>query len=233
MNPFIIFDYGAVLVKSNYGKVYTAFTELSTLPDKSPERMKELYTRSNMDLLLNTGAITTKEFCNRVRRLLKTTIADQEIIDAYTASIDEPISEVIKLKQTLHQQGYRIGILATVSEINYLSTIQRFPEVFKVYGEDDIIKVSYQEHITKPALEAYLPFGRGNHIIFIDDKLAYLETPVMELGWQGIHFTPYIDKNEAMRAVQGHNTSKKLEGIVTANNFEALVAALRMKGVNV
>ena len=71
--------------------------------------------------------------------------------------------------------------------------------------------------------------GGGENIILIDDKESYVMTAV-KLGWKGIHYSEFIDPNEAIRA---QHTDQELPetNCARAKNITEVVSALKSFGV--
>lgn len=169
----IIFDLGKVLLNLDFNASIVAFQKLGLKNDVLDN--KQAYS-DPVFYELEVGKVTPKEFCNRVRKVLKNPDAtDLQIEDAwYSMILDIPASRV-KVVQEL-SKNYNIYLFSNTNQIH----IERLHRAFKAEHGIDFPSLfvkdyySHEIHERKPDLLSYqkvieLSGINPEESIFIDD----------------------------------------------------------------
>ncbi len=112
----IIFDMGGVLFDLNPRRCTHAFEALGA--EEVACYVRDFRTE---DLFLNieTGQMSTPEFCDEVRRMASISVADDKIIAAWNALL-EPSSDVTReLLLSFKSLGYRLFLLSNTNEMHW------------------------------------------------------------------------------------------------------------------
>ncbi len=229
----ILFDMGGVLIRNSWSKFYKAAAELSK-GNISEDKFKEEYMSSGIEKDRMTGKITTQQFYEKLKGIIKRDATQDELRNAFDKIFDSEITKMIELKKNLFKAGYAVGIFSNCSEI----ALGRCPEAFSTYNPDFPVICSYKSGAVKPELPMYdeaQKWAEKNgikKIILIEDKASYLIPGIEKYGWYGIQITEFLDTDEAIRSEHEHK-SKPTKNFRKAETFDELMAALREFGVEI
>jgi len=229
-NHLVLFDIGAVLLHLDFGRFYKTVAGLSSRY-RTQESFKEAYASSRLESDFMKGLLKSDEFLDKLRELVdpKKDLSSEELKEIFSYRLGEPAQDVIELKKRLQHAGYRVGIFSntTVLDFNFISA--RYPSVVDASAPS---VYSFQNHSLKPEPKMYGLIKGFKSVTFVDDKESYLRTGIEQFGWNGILFTPFIDRSEAIRSVH-NDTSKPQERFRIANSVEDLEDALRHFGIEI
>ncbi len=199
----IIFDMGGVLVPLDPARCRRAFEALGAF--NTAAYVRDFRTE---DLFhdIETGAMTTPEFCSEVRRIDSLGVSDGEITAAWDAlllpSDDVRREGLLRLKSA----GFRLFLLSNTCDIHWQSASKK---LIPAPGRDinDYFErcfLSYELHARKPSPGIYaealrLAGIKAPETLFVDDNAA--NTAAAEkLGMRVFHERP------------GHTWTEFLEG---------------------
>ncbi|HLD06760.1 MAG TPA: hypothetical protein VJC16_04470 [Candidatus Nanoarchaeia archaeon] len=234
MKPLVLFDVGAVLLKLDYGGLYT---EAAAYASVSPDEFKWGFSRAEMDAL--TGRISTAQFLGRVRELGLQGLPQDVLEEIIGYAWPEEVPGMVELKRDVHLAGYPVGILSNMAEFAYDTINRKFPDVCEKYHPLYPAVYSFQIGSVKPEPPMYREvervrntYGLGQ-VILIEDKASYLRTGIQQFGWKGIWYTEHIDPAEAIKAVQeSADAALPPEHFRRADSVDEVIAALREFGVH-
>ncbi|MBI4019344.1 MAG: hypothetical protein HY364_03755 [Candidatus Aenigmarchaeota archaeon] len=225
----ILWDIGGVLLRLNYGEFYDEGARLSgTL---TPEQFKDAYIESRIDYRAMKGVLDKAMFISELRRILKRPIAEQDVKNFLKLSLGRPYPPTLELKERAHRSGYPVGVLSNASQIVHEILKEDFPETIETFSRENPAVFSYQVGSVKPEDEIYKAVPKFDEVTFIDDKVSYVKKAIDDFGWNGILFTPIIDKHEAIRA-EHNDVRKPLKNFAEAGSTEQLVEALNRFGIS-
>ena len=177
----IIFDLGGVLVGLDGSRSVAAFNRLGC---EDVSRYIEEHRTEDLFLRIELGLISTREFCEEVRRMTGTTAPDDEIVAAWNALIVLPTAARRRGLQALRQAGHRLFLLSNTNDMHWKkweasSLLPLKGEVFKD-GVFEKCFLSYELHLAKPSreiFEAVLQQAdiKADETLFIDDSLKNCE----------------------------------------------------------
>jgi len=186
-NPFIIFDFGNILISLDYEKCFAAFEQctakkwnLDTIPDDISLVLRQL----------EVGHINTSTFCAAFRKY-NLDLTDQQIIDAWNNLLGTIPKNRFPFLKAL-RKNYRIAILSNINEIHEKHINQYLEKEHGITSFDDYFdKIYYSHHIgmRKPNAEIY-EFVTNDlrvsaHEIFFIDDLEENITAAKSFGWSG------------------------------------------------
>jgi FMN phosphatase YigB (HAD superfamily) len=218
MTDMIIFDVGGVLVRLEYGRVFTALERKSGKPG---EQIKKEIAERKLERLRNLNK--EKEYFAGLRQILGLQLSDDELTRITNLSLPAK-TELVDLKRRLHEAGYTIGISSTLAPRTKEYLDQRWPEMLETWGGPRVF--SYESGVLKPDPKAYERFTKtgASRIFYIEDNTTYLTHPVEKLGWTGILLTAYQDQSEPMKLVMDHAaTSKNILLAQTPDDVERIL----------
>ncbi len=227
----VLFDVGAVLLYLTYDRFFEEAANLSK--DKTAGRIRELYIGERLEPRGNTGELSTPDYLQRVREILNPAqqLSDEGLVQLLSKRFEGgPIQEMVALKKRLHEAGYSVGIFSNTRETDAKVWLQNYPEMVETYSALSPAIFSYAVGAEKPQQPMYQKVTGFEKVIYIDDKRAYLK-PGVELGWYGIWFTPYIDKEEIETAGAIEVVLYQQPRFRRADSVDELVAALNEFGV--
>lgn len=229
-NTLVLFDIGAVLVKLQYANFYKEAAKYSSLslPD-----LEEKYLKSNLDIRVTRGEIDTREFMIELKDCLKLKprITDEEIEKIIGATFPDQISDMIDLKEEIHNAGHAVGLFSNIGEPIHRILQARYPKMFEVYNPKNPLILSYQHKTMKPEAAIYDTIRGFNTVIFIDDKDRYLQVGI-ERGWKGIQYVEYLDQTEPQRKAHA-DTRYHHENLRIARSTQEVKRALREFGIKI
>ncbi len=233
----VLFDVGAVLLKLNYANVYQAGARIS---GRSIEEYKKLSSKLEVDVL--NGDITYERHQRRIRDLLKRPDMTREELENFVKQTwGGEITPVVNLKQRVYFEGdCPVNIFSNIDRFGFEFLSRTYPRMMQTFRPDAVPICSCSSKGTKPkSLNMYRDGVTSaeklscDKVILIDDKESVLQVGIERFGWYGIHFTPYIDSNEAIRIHSQAETQFTSDKLFVANSVEELEQGLREFGVKI
>jgi len=193
--PLILFDFGAVLINLNFDRLGKRAEELSN-GRLSPQEFLRQYSETGLEKDYLLGNISTNEFVQKLEGILgNQTIGEEELRKFAVSHLDDVITDMLDLKQSLISKGHQVGILSNAGELHYEHALKRFPQI---YANADPLILSFQRHLVKPGPAIYQLLSDYSNVIFIDDNSTYVLKGI-EFGWKGIVYLGNIDSSEPQR----------------------------------
>ncbi len=225
----VLFDIGAVLLHLDFERFYKAASSLSSRY-RTQEGFKEAYASSKLESDFMKGLLNSDDFLDKLRGLIDPNreVSSEELKEIFSYRLGKPVDDVVKLKKRLRLAGYSVGIFSNTTVLDF-AVFQRYPDMLEATGPSIY---SFQNQSLKPEPKMYGLIKGFDSVTFIDDKESYLRTGVEQFGWNGILFTPFIDRSEAIRAVHT-DTSKPQERFRIANSVGELEDSLRHFGIQI
>ena len=191
----IIFDLGGVILDIDFKQTELAFAKLGV------GNFNQYYTLQSVSPLfekLELGLITPEVFYDEFRNVLKTSLTNEEIRDAWNALlINFPPERIIRLEEI--GKKYKIYLLSNTNKIHYDAFIKMFDEQI---GKGDFNKYfikpyySHEINLRKPSKECFEFVLKNENLnaeetLFIDDSETNTEG-AKEAGLNTIHLpTPH------------------------------------------
>jgi FMN phosphatase YigB (HAD superfamily) len=221
----VLFDIGAVLLKINFDKFYRSGAASAGI---SASEFKHAYAGSGLEELFLEGSISKQSFLASLSKLAKCDTATAESI--YSQVWERPADYVVGVKKQLFLSGNAVGVFSNIPEMGVQFLEEHYPDVVNVFDPSFPKIFSYKAGRIKPdpAIYGELDRSRFENVVFVDDKPGYLQ-PAVELGWNGILFTPYIDKSEALRQTQATHDGSANYTVVDSER--ELIPALKRYGI--
>ena len=178
----IIFDLGGVLLNLDYSLTTRAFQKI----DPAFNSVDALYSKQLHNHLFEdfeTGAITSQQFRDGIRKLLQINIDDRTLDCAWNAMLLDFPSARLSLLEKLRSK-YRLFLLSNTNAIH----IQAYSEILKsTFGLNNLSKVfekeyySHQVGMRKPNKEIFQFVLSENNLdpsntLFIDDSPQHIES---------------------------------------------------------
>jgi hypothetical protein len=235
-DTLVLFDVGAVLLELKYVNVYQAGAEIS---GRSVDEFRNLSSELEVDVL--NGNYTYEEHQKRIREILrKPDMTRGELEDFVKQTWGGEITPVVDLKERVYFKGdCPVNIFSNIDRFAFEYLSRTYPRMMQTFRPDAVPICSYSSKGTKPhSLKMYNKGIRSakklgcNNVILIDDKESVLQLGIEQFGWYGVHFTPYIDQNEAIRLHSQNETSFTSEKLFVANSVGELEQALTNLGIN-
>ena len=235
----VLFDVGAVLLELNYSGLYE---EGARLTGMTPEQFKEKYNESGLELGVFNGEISHEDYQSRLKQMLgNPNITREQLEDFVSRGWGTEIRDIVDLKERVYFQGNcPVNIFSNINQFAFEYLSRTYPRMFQTFNPEAVPICSYTSRGVKPKPMMYQDaqlwtINTGcDKVILIEDKPSYLQLGVEKFGWNGIFFTPYVDPNETIRSVAGHNDKvKPSDKIFTANSVQELEEGLRFFGVKV
>ncbi len=185
----IIFDLGGVLLNLDMAKTRQEFFDLGLT------QIDELFRIGHAASFFKQyeiGAISDQEFVDEIKKELKESVPDQQIVHAWNAMLlDFPSKRVEWLKK--QRQQYRIFLFSNTNALHLIEFRKSFKEAHG-FEIDELFEKAYYSHevqIRKPDAGAYQLVVDENgleaaHTLFIDDALINVEAAIAT-GLQGYH----------------------------------------------
>ena len=185
----IIFDLGGVLLNLDLAKTRQEFFDLGLT------QIDELFRIGHAASFFKQyeiGAISDQEFVDEIKKELKVSVPDQQIVHAWNAMLlDFPSKRVEWLKK--QRQQFRIFLFSNTNALHLIEFRKSFKEAHG-FEIDELFEKAYYSHevqIRKPDAGAYQLVVDENeleaaHTLFIDDALINVEAAIAT-GLQGYH----------------------------------------------
>jgi len=230
-STLVLWDVGAVLLELNYANVYQAGARISK---RSIEEFKKLSSQLEVDIL--NGNISYEEHQKRIRDLLKKPdMTRQELEDFVKQTWGNEITPVVNLKQrTYFEADCPVNIFSNLDRFGFEYLSRTHPRMMQTFRPDAVPICSYFSKGTKP--QSLNMYGDGaasaekfgcNRVVLVDDKESVLKVGIEQFGWYGIHFTPYIDHDEAIRLHSATEQAFASDKLFVADSVEELEQALK------
>jgi FMN phosphatase YigB (HAD superfamily) len=230
-NTLVLFDVGAVLVKLDYKSFFDKAAEIRGC---AREEFVQMYNASNIEIDSILGKMDAQENLEKVGKLVSPSCHLSNEQTGVLLKLNWPgeIREVVDLKHKVFKAGYSVGILSNIGEFAFDAIGGQWPDIFDLYDPSMPAVYSYRVGSMKPQQKIYEQVKGYGKVILIDDKESYLRTGIEHFGWIGIHFTPYIDHAEAIRA-QHNDTTKPANDFYVADSQKELEGCLRKLGLKI
>ncbi len=229
----VLFDVGAVLVKLDYKSFFDKAAEIRGC---SREEFVQVYNASNIEIDSFTGKLSVEENLAKVAGLVSPSphkpVSKEQVKEMIKLNWLGEVRKVVDLKARIFNAGYSVGILSNMGEFAFEIIGNQWPDVFDLYDDSMPAVYSFKVGSIKPQPEIYQHIKGYNKVIFIDDKESYLRTGIEQFGWLGIHFTPYIDPSEAIRA-QHNDATKPKNNFYMAKSSKELESCLKKLGLKI
>ena len=185
----IIFDLGGVLLNLDMAKTRQEFFDLGLT------QIDELFRIGHAASFFKQyeiGAISDQEFVDEIKKELKESVPDQQIVHAWNAMLlDFPSKRVEWLKK--QRQQFRIFLFSNTNALHLIEFRKSFKEAHG-FEIDELFEKAYYSHevqIRKPDAGAYQLVVDENELeaaytLFIDDALINVEAAIAT-GLQGYH----------------------------------------------
>ena len=174
----IIFDLGGVLINLERQRCIEAFEQVGM--DKVVHYVKE---GKVQDLFYDSeiGNTNTQKFCDEVRYLTQSNIANDDIVWAWNQLLGE-ISDEKKECLLLLKKKYRLFLLSNTNEMHWNHCLEKKLND-KGLGVNDYFErvfLSYEMHQLKPSASIFEQVLQEAHLkaeetLFVDDSLANCE----------------------------------------------------------
>lgn len=180
----VIFDFGNVIATFDNGLIRK---QLATITGLSMEELdRKLFKESSVTYDYESGAISSKQFLEKVSELCDYTISEEIFIPIFT-DIFTLIPETSELIRML-KSSYKLGLISNTNEWHFEHGI-RTTEVFPLF---DAVTLSFQVKALKPNPhlfeDALQKLGlMAEECVFIDDIAEYAEAANRHL-LHGIHY---------------------------------------------
>jgi FMN phosphatase YigB (HAD superfamily) len=186
----IIFDLGGVLLNIDFKETEMAFAALGI------GNFNAYYTLQSATPLfedLETGKITPEVFYESFRAFVKTSLTDEQIMQAWNALlVGFPPERITWLKEIAKR--YKIYLLSNTNAIHYDAITKKYRATIKDKSFDELFVKAYYSHILglrKPSKEIFEAVLKNENLVaaetvFIDDSEANIEA-AKRVGLQTIH----------------------------------------------
>lgn len=229
----VLFDIGGVLLKLDYSSFYERGAEYS---GKTPTNFEEEYIKSGLEKGAINGTIKQEEYFERLQGLVSPTkLAPANLKDLISLFWTGQAEEVIETKRKVHKAGFSVGLFSNISDFGLEIIPKEYPEIFETYDGPKVYSFKIGAGKPSPKMYRAKEIQDFKKIIYIDDNESYVRTGVEQFNWQGIWFTPFIDKAESIRVDDTKNLvapTKSNENFKKANSIKGLEQALIDFGIN-
>lgn len=184
----IVFDLGNVLVELDSQDCMKAFEKLGVLPYLAPSLHPE---GRQLMRNLGLGLLSTKDFCEEVRRMTGLSITDRQIESAANMMLTSIPYQKKELLLSLKAQGKRLFLLSNTIDMHWEYCVERlFP--YHGYNVNDFFEnvfLSQRMHLEKPDPKIFLEVERiaglqPNETLYIDDLEENCQAAKTSVGWQ-------------------------------------------------
>lgn len=187
----IIFDLGCVLVGLDKQRCVRAFEQIGA---ENVAAYVRDHRTADLFFDIETGQMTTEEFCDEVRSMSRCKAKNEEIVWAWNQLLlgipDEKKQRLVELKKE-----YRLFLLSNTNDMHWQKCVKDFFPYHNLgvndYFED--IYLSYKLQLTKPDRQIFETVLRHSQLqaaetLFIDDVKENCESAA-QLGIQVMHET--------------------------------------------
>ena len=194
----IVFDFGGVLMKTGepFGR-----REWEARLNLRPGELERVVHGSHLAAQAQAGTVTLDHFWQDVAATLGIP-ADQ--IPTFRADFfrdDRLDLDLMLLIDSLHKQGYKVGLLSNDSTL----LEGKLRDELHIYFKFDAVVISALIGIMKPAPGAYQAMAQALNVpcescVFIDDNLANIEG-ARSVGMETIHYQAGMDVQAALAPI--------------------------------
>ncbi len=193
----IIFDLGNVIINVDYKLTFNKLQELDT--ESNIELGLQKLRRTGIFEEYEVAAISSQEFRNRLKSVLRSDVSDNQIDEAWNAMLcDYPPHRIELLKFLKHH--YRLFLLSNTNEIHYYAFNQILEQNYGFSNLDLLFEKTYYSFtskLRKPDFAIYQQVIDENKLnpsetLFIDD-LAVNTIAAQQLGIQTHWLQPKED----------------------------------------
>ncbi len=186
----IIFDLGGVILNIDLKQTEMAFAALGI------GNFNSYYTLQSATPLfenLETGKITPEVFYEEFRKLVETSLTNEQIMQAWNALVlDFPQERITWLKQI--SRKYKIYLLSNTNAIHHEAFIKKYRDTIEDKAFDELFVRAYYSHaigLRKPSKEIFETILKNENLVadetvFIDDSETNIEAAKL-VGLQTIH----------------------------------------------
>ena len=189
----IIFDLGGVILDIDISETQRSFRKLGI------EQIESLFGLGHAASFFRDheqGRITDDQFVEEVKKLVKTPIKDEDVLNAWNAMLLKfPQSRIEFLKKL--REKYRLFLFSNTNGIHLRAFREIFTKGFPGAQLDDLFEKAYYSHLMgkrKPDTESFLQIVRENELnpsetLFIDDAESNVKG-AREAGLQAVLLEP-------------------------------------------
>jgi putative hydrolase of the HAD superfamily len=189
----IIFDLGGIFINIDFARTEKAFRELGVA------NFNVYFTQhhaSNLFELLETGKVSTVEFCEAFRKETGINLSNDQIIQSWNALLlDFPIERIKWLDKI--REKYNVYLFSNTNQIHYEAFIESFTTQTGLNHFNSYFIKAYYSHemgLRKPYPESFQYILNEQNLVaeetlFIDDTLKNVEG-AKAVGLQTIHLAP-------------------------------------------
>ena len=175
----VIFDFGGVIFDIDFSLCNKSFMKLGI------ENIESRYLQAQEKNLFNElekGKITSKNFCEKIRKLSNVFIKDEEIINAWNSLLVGYKKDRLELLENI-KLFYRTFLLSNTNKIHYDAYLQMLKDNHGYNGLSTLFEETYFSHqigMRKPEREIFEFVLNGKKLIpeetvFIDDNKLNIE----------------------------------------------------------
>ncbi len=175
----IIFDLGGVILNINNKLTEDAFIKLGV------KNFHEIFGHghaASFVLEYEIGKITDEQFIRELKKLVGSSVSDEQILAAWNVILLDFPPERIQLLNKLKKQ-YRLFLFSNTNALHAVEFKKRYRAAFKNNELDDHFERAYYSQILgmrKPDVEPFLQIIKENNLVpeetlFIDDALINVE----------------------------------------------------------
>ena len=184
----IVFDLGGVLVGLDEGRCIQAFDQLGC---QQVSHYVNQRLAQGLFHDLEIGNISTRQFCDEVRRMTESNVSDDDIMKTWNLMlVSMPDYKKEKLMEL--RGKYRLFLLSNTNDIHWLFCVN---ELFPYQGGTiadcfEQVFLSYQMHLAKPDVEIFKEVLRlaelnPDETLFVDDSPVNIES-AEQAGMHGL-----------------------------------------------
>jgi FMN phosphatase YigB (HAD superfamily) len=221
----VMFDIGGVMLRLNYHNFLVACAKASGCTE---EEFRNRYIQSSIEKRALVGRDDAEGFLRDFKGIIGNGMSEPQLMELIATTWGAPIPESIRLKKKIYDAGYAVGLFSNISDIAMRILSKRYKEIFDTYDPSFPRVFSYQIGEIKPNRKMYEAVRGYENVVYIDDSLAYV-AEAARMGWKGIHFTPYIDRDEVIRTFE--KEPGNAGSVITAKSHKELIKALEKSGV--
>lgn len=175
----IIFDLGGVILNIDFSKTSSAFKKAGVAD------IDQMYSQESANELfrnLEVGKITEDQFCEAIRNVSGTKLANKSIVDAWNALLLDFRVETINYIKLLRTK-YKLFLLSNTNSIHYREFYKIYEKTMETESFDALFQKTYYSHLIgyrKPDVSAFQYVLEDNSLsaeecLFIDDTIHNIE----------------------------------------------------------
>ena len=175
----IIFDLGGVILNIDNKLTEDAFVKLGV------KNFHEIFGHghaASFVLEYEIGKITDEQFISELKKLVGSSVSDEEILDAWNVILLDFPPKRIQLLNDL-KKHYRLFLFSNTNALHVVELKRRYRDAFNNNELDDLFEKAYYSQILgmrKPDVESFLYIIKENNLqpeetLFVDDALINIE----------------------------------------------------------